>query len=287
MPHATHFMPPPAGPRATRPGSGIIQNIGIYTRREQDLRRQEQQDQLRQSEAQQQSAAASSGPSSAANPVPGAPHDSRAADLEAEIAAAAKQKDDLERLNPYAQQRESDAQKVQDLIDESLVQSETDDDDDDGGDFPPLTEDQYEQIENAWDPEQSPHDIISQIANIDLKRPDLQTLEGSEWLNDNVINCYLGLLRSRNDENISNGGGLPKVWITNTFFYSALKTDGYKKVRRWCKKCKPNIFAMDKFIVPVHLGMHWCCGVVDFTTKTIQMYDSLGVSEHQFFVEMR
>lgn len=39
--------------------------------------------------------------------------------------------------------------------------------------------------------------------------------------------------------------------------------------------------------MPVHLGAHWCCGIVDFKKKTISMYDSLGTSERDFFKHMR
>jgi len=82
---------------------------------------------------------------------------------------------------------------------------------------------------------------------------------------------------------------LPKVWAPSTFFYSKLKDDGYPAVKRWTKpnKCPGGIFSHDIMIVPVHLKMHWACGFLDFRKKTIELYDSLGISETIFFKIMR
>jgi len=33
---------------------------------------------------------------------------------------------------------------------------------------------------------------------------------------------------------------------------------------------------MDKVILPIHLGAHWCLAVIDFTNKKFGYYDSMG-----------
>ena len=65
----------------------------------------------------------------------------------------------------------------------------------------------------------------------------------------------------------------PKVHVFNTFFYPALSSRGYQGVRRWSKKF--DVFAKDYIIIPVHLGMHWCCSVIDIKRKRFLYYDSL------------
>ena len=35
------------------------------------------------------------------------------------------------------------------------------------------------------------------------------------------------------------------------------------------------MFSKDYIIIPIHLGMHWCCSVIDFKLKQIRYYDSL------------
>jgi sentrin-specific protease 1 len=39
---------------------------------------------------------------------------------------------------------------------------------------------------------------------------------------------------------------------------------------------KMDIFALDKIIVPVHLGTHWCLAVINMRKKRVEYYDSLG-----------
>ena len=36
---------------------------------------------------------------------------------------------------------------------------------------------------------------------------------------------------------------------------------------------------MDRLIVPVHLGMHWTCAVVDLEHREIRYYDSMAVRD--------
>lgn len=42
-----------------------------------------------------------------------------------------------------------------------------------------------------------------------------------------------------------------------------------------------DIFTMDKVILPVHLGIHWCCAAINFEKKQTEYYDSLGGANPQ------
>lgn len=98
---------------------------------------------------------------------------------------------------------------------------------------------------------------------------DLKTLMHPNWLNDEIINFYFELLRERS----KNESKYPRLHIFNTFFYSNLQSKGYSSVKRWTKNV--NIFAFDIILIPIHLGIHWCCAEINLKAKSIIYYDSL------------
>jgi hypothetical protein len=107
------------------------------------------------------------------------------------------------------------------------------------------------------------------------------------WVDDNAINGYLGLLAQRHKD-----AGKLKVYSTGTFFYSGyLKPHGYQKVKGKTKNSalanrgiEGGIFSCDIMLVPIYINQsHWALGVLDFKHKTIEQYDSLGISETDFF----
>ncbi|XP_058054847.1 sentrin-specific protease-like [Anopheles bellator] len=114
-------------------------------------------------------------------------------------------------------------------------------------------------------------EVVADKFNLKIKGKDLVTLAGSNWLNDEVINFYMELLRERSVVRSE----LPKVYTMNTFFLPRLMQNGYSGVRRWTRKV--DIFAHDILVVPVHVnGVHWCMSIVDLRRKTIHYYDSMG-----------
>lgn len=105
-----------------------------------------------------------------------------------------------------------------------------------------------------------------------LKPMDIDSLDDSRWLNDEVINAYMDLiiLRSKNDPD-----RYPKVYCFNTYLYEKYsQPTGYSGVRRWTKKV--DIFSYEILIIPIHLSNHWCLIEVRFAEKQILYYDSLG-----------
>ncbi|KAJ2747298.1 SUMO1 sentrin specific peptidase 1 [Coemansia sp. BCRC 34301] len=111
--------------------------------------------------------------------------------------------------------------------------------------------------------------FTAEINNVPVTAHDVDTLGDGKWLNDEVINFYMQLIMSRSEKNCK----LPRVHAFNTFFYSTLRDQGYVRVKRWTRRIK--LFEMDLVIVPVHLGVHWCCAVIDFRAKTVVYYDAL------------
>lgn len=114
-----------------------------------------------------------------------------------------------------------------------------------------------------------PGEVAQDHANMEVKVMDIKTLAPETWLNDQIINFYRVLIQER-----CNGQKLG-VWLFRTNFYSTLEEQGYDKVKRWTKTCKPNIFSKKLVIIPILCsGSHWCCGVINFGMRRFEVYDS-------------
>lgn len=135
-------------------------------------------------------------------------------------------------------------------------------------DRPELTDDMLKLIDEA-SRTSPPQEVISQIDGVDISRKDIRTLTGFNWLNDEVINAYMSLIVSRGKKS-----NYKSVYAFNTFFYPKIRESGYASVKRWTRKV--DVFSFDFLLVPIHLGNHWCLAFIDFTSRTISYYDSLG-----------
>ncbi len=134
--------------------------------------------------------------------------------------------------------------------------------------LPTITDEMQEVIDYASGAR--PDVVLVTAFSIDIKRKDLDTLKGLNWLNDEVINFYMNMICERSKEH----DNWPNVYAYNTFFYSKIIQSGHAPVRRWTRKV--DIFSYDLLLIPVHLGMHWCLAAVDFAKPGIYYYDSMG-----------
>jgi sentrin-specific protease 1 len=142
--------------------------------------------------------------------------------------------------------------------------------------------------------------VVSEICNIPIRVSDIQLLRPNCWLNDEVINGYMELLKQRSmrhEEELfqaeAKGVPLNKRWprvqILTSFFYAKLfendpktsrLTYDYSRVRRWTRRF--DVFSYDLMFVPVNHGnLHWTLSVVNFRDKRIEYYDSMGSCHHQ------
>lgn len=112
---------------------------------------------------------------------------------------------------------------------------------------------------------------LVQIKDTSVKVQDIRTLENCGWLNDEVINAYMNLIKMRAEKKPDK---YPKVHCFNTFLYEQLQKKGYSSVRRWTKKI--DIFDFNMLIIPIHLGNHWCLIQIKIKEKCIQYFDSMG-----------
>eukprot|EP00050_Salpingoeca_kvevrii_P022523 m.127747 g.127747 ORF g.127747 m.127747 type:complete len:636 (+) comp9732_c0_seq3:2-1909(+) len=146
----------------------------------------------------------------------------------------------------------------------------------------PLPAEATKLIDDALGPG-SRDEVMCEHFFVEITRGDLATLKGLNWLNDQIMNMYMNILNQRSETDKS----LPRAWGFNTHFYTKYRNGGYSGVRRWTKKVKPNIFALDLLLIPLHLDVHWAMGIVDFKNKTIEYYDSMTSNNTPFFTTIR
>eukprot|EP00510_Aplanochytrium_minuta_P003319 CAMPEP_0184006900 /NCGR_PEP_ID=MMETSP0954-20121128/990_1 /TAXON_ID=627963 /ORGANISM="Aplanochytrium sp, Strain PBS07" /LENGTH=288 /DNA_ID=CAMNT_0026285581 /DNA_START=692 /DNA_END=1558 /DNA_ORIENTATION=+ len=137
----------------------------------------------------------------------------------------------------------------------------------------------------------SDSEIVVDIFNVSLERGKLNCLAPGSWLNDEVINIFMKLLRAYSVENSNKNGNesFSQCYFFSSFFYTQLysgaKSYEYSKVRRWTKRGsgKCDIFSQRRVFVPhnVH-NTHWCLGVIEIPEKRIVYYDSMGGRGSQF-----
>ncbi|XP_019433453.1 PREDICTED: ubiquitin-like-specific protease ESD4 isoform X1 [Lupinus angustifolius] len=150
--------------------------------------------------------------------------------------------------------------------------------------FIPLMQEEINEVENAFSANRRRILVTHENSNIEISTEKLQCLRPGVWLNDEVINLYLELLKEREKRE-------PKKFLKchffNTFFYKKLRSgrSGYdfKSVRRWTsqKKLGYGLVECDKIFVPIHKEIHWCLAVINKKDEKFQYLDSLkGMDNH-------
>ncbi|XP_024022610.1 ubiquitin-like-specific protease ESD4 [Morus notabilis] len=143
--------------------------------------------------------------------------------------------------------------------------------------FIPLTEEEETEVKRAFSANRRKVLVAHENSNIEITGQLLQCLRPGAWLNDEVINVYLELLKEREKRD-------PKKFLKchffNTFFYKKLISGNgydYKSVRRWTtqRKLGYGLIDCDKIFVPVHKEIHWCLAVINKKEEKFQYLDSL------------
>ncbi|KAK8527675.1 hypothetical protein V6N13_085483 [Hibiscus sabdariffa] len=145
--------------------------------------------------------------------------------------------------------------------------------------FVPLTKEEMAEVSHAFSAKNKKRILVShENSSIDIRGEVLQCLKPGSWLNDEVINLYLELLKERENRE-------PKKFLKchffNTFFYKKLVSPeggyNYKAVKRWTsqKKLGYCLFDCDKIFVPIHKDIHWCLAVINKKDQKFQYLDSL------------
>jgi len=117
--------------------------------------------------------------------------------------------------------------------------------------------------------QQRPDEVLCTRFGAELTRRHLSCLLPDQWLNDEVVNCYMKLLQE-----CSEG----QIWCANTFFWNKLEAGGHAAVQRWTRRAAVNVAELRAILVPLHLeGCHWSLAMVHIPRRTISYFDSLSL----------
>ena len=129
-------------------------------------------------------------------------------------------------------------------------------------------------------------EVIIHKYNIPMTRKHLCRLHVGKWLNDEIVNFYVGLLRDR-DEVLYNRSlqhpllsmsNYQKSYFATSFFFEQLLAQGiytYANVVRWTRDI--DVFSMKYLLFPVNLNnAHWTQLTIYMESKEIHYYDSMN-----------
>ncbi|XP_027329293.1 ubiquitin-like-specific protease ESD4 [Abrus precatorius] len=141
-----------------------------------------------------------------------------------------------------------------------------------------LTKEEEAEVARAFAANRKKVLVSHEKSNIAISGEKFQCLRPGAWLNDEVINLYLELLKERERRE-------PQKFLNchffNTFFYKRLTSgkNGYdfQSVRRWTsqRKLGYGLHECDKIFVPIHKEIHWCLAVINKKDRKFQYLDSL------------
>lgn len=119
----------------------------------------------------------------------------------------------------------------------------------------------------------APNEILINKFGYPITRKDIQDLYGKNWLDDSVLDFYLGMIEHGNN----------KVLCLGVFFSTSLLAHSYDTVRSWIKSIDYELI-----MVPVNVnGNHWCLAVINIETRCIKYYDSYHNSNEPFLNALR
>ncbi|XP_038719206.1 ubiquitin-like-specific protease ESD4 [Tripterygium wilfordii] len=145
--------------------------------------------------------------------------------------------------------------------------------------FISLTEEEENQVDHAFLANRRRVLATHGKSGIEITGQILQCLRPGAWLNDEVINLYLELLKERE---LREPEKFLRCHFFNTFFYKKLISGRsgyeYRAVKRWttAKKLGYGLIECDKIFVPIHKEIHWCLAIINKKDKKFQYLDSLG-----------
>ncbi|KAF6003126.1 specific peptidase [Cyanidiococcus yangmingshanensis] len=134
-----------------------------------------------------------------------------------------------------------------------------------------LTPSERDLLRWAWS-HSTREQILSRLCDVQicLRGCDLRCLRHPGWLNDEIMNAYMGML---NRQYRSQG-----VYCFNSFFYTRLTSPSYRFefVHRWTRRAGLCIQRNSLLLVPVNVDQrHWILVAIDASRRELRCYDSM------------
>lgn len=135
-----------------------------------------------------------------------------------------------------------------------------------------LTADELAVVDDALSADDD--EFVTEVGNCVINGRDAARFIDGGWLNDECVNAYMMHLKKCA---ALDADSFFKLHAFNSFFYELLSAKGrgydYSRVRTWTRQV--DLFALEKVLIPVHLGNHWCLAVLNMTARRIEYYDAL------------
>jgi hypothetical protein len=147
----------------------------------------------------------------------------------------------------------------------------------------PIHESEYKRVSEIMKGRDNDN-VLKTMFSIDITRHKFKCLHTSAWLNDEIINFYLQILKQRDTELCQLHSDRKPSYFFSSYFMAKLLEGGcysYKRVKRWAKGV--DMFAQDKIFVPINIqNNHWVLVVVYMQEKKIVYYDSFKSSNTRY-----
>ncbi|XP_034245537.1 ubiquitin-like-specific protease 1A [Thrips palmi] len=138
--------------------------------------------------------------------------------------------------------------------------------------YPTLNSEMQQLINASF--EIDPNDVIVHFNDLHIRGCDFQTLKPATWLNDMIIDCYMGLVSQTSGQT----SGKLTLAVTCHFITSLIAHGiaGHKGTI----KSKEEIEVFDFLLVPFCTNSHWTLIIVDVKRRVMTVYDSLEKEHH-------
>jgi len=163
-----------------------------------------------------------------------------------------------------------------------------------------------------------PNEVLSfnESISIHITRSKLQCLkDNATFLNDEVVNYYMGLLVLRDASRRDNEGSFPRCHFMNSFFYTKLtkiapgtrivdddfeqiydfscvqrhfrlNADGISRQLRNTGQRSASILDVDRIYFPMHRPNHWAMACIDLQFHRLIYWDSMGLQPGQRLINL-
>lgn len=115
-------------------------------------------------------------------------------------------------------------------------------------------------------------DLVLTYENIDITNKDLDCLNPSTFVNDNIINFYLKYMYRC----MLNNDQRQKVHIFDSFFCAALDEIDQGRVVRWLRRV--DIFEKDYLVIPAIIDEHWFLIIIQNPGAILTSYNTTGAN---------